>query len=139
MFQITSGPLQQVRNLIEGKSVPLDAAGVPYPDSNVRNICIAAHVDHGKTTLSDHLVACNQHVSQKVLDQTSRQTGPRFLDSREDEAVRQITIKTSVIALALDEGNKLVNLLDSPGHLDFSAEVNVAARLADGALVGRER
>ncbi|KAK9446735.1 P-loop containing nucleoside triphosphate hydrolase protein [Limtongia smithiae] len=107
----------------------------------VRNICILAHVDHGKTSLSDCLLASNGIISQKMAGKV------RYLDSREDEQERGITMESSAISLYFkilqhnsadgtsDLREYLINLIDSPGHIDFSSEVSTASRLCDGALV----
>ncbi|KAF4659583.1 Elongation factor-like GTPase 1 [Perkinsus olseni] len=120
-------PVIRTSNLLEAMDTT--------PIQDIRNICIIAHVDHGKTTLSDYLLASNRIISPKQVEEGTR-TGEavRYLDNREDEARRMITIASSCVTLLDDEGH-LFNLVDSPGHLDFSAEVSSASRLTDGCLL----
>ncbi|KAG1470378.1 hypothetical protein G6F56_002721 [Rhizopus delemar] len=115
-------------------------AALQHNTKNIRNICILAHVDHGKTTLSDSLLATNGIISSKMAGKV------RYLDSREDEQERGITMESSAISLYFKllkpneegktvESEYLINLIDSPGHVDFSSEVSTASRLCDGGLV----
>jgi elongation factor 2 len=97
----------------------------------IRNTSIIAHVDHGKTTLSDSLLAAAGVISEQTAGQKL------FLDSWDLEQKRQMTVFASNISLTHTFGGKdfLINLIDTPGHIDFSGAVTRSLRAVDGALV----
>ncbi|MEM3443140.1 MAG: GTP-binding protein, partial [Candidatus Bathyarchaeia archaeon] len=97
----------------------------------IRNTSIIAHVDHGKTTLSDSLLAAAGIISEQTAGQKL------FLDSWELEQKRQMTVFASNISMVHTYKDKehLINLIDTPGHIDFSGAVTRSLRAVDGALV----
>ena len=107
------------------------ATVVMHSREHIRNLAIAAHIDHGKTTLSDNLIAGAGMMSEELAGKS------RVLDFDDQESARGITINAASASMVhkVNDQDYLINLIDTPGHVDFGGDVTRAMRAVDGCII----
>ena len=107
------------------------ATEVMHERERIRNLAIAAHIDHGKTTLSDNLIAGAGMMSEELAGKS------RVLDFDDQESARGITINAASASMvhSVEGEDYLINLIDTPGHVDFGGDVTRAMRAVDGCII----
>ena len=107
------------------------ATEVMHNRERIRNLAIAAHIDHGKTTLSDNLIAGAGMMSEELAGKS------RVLDFDDQESARGITINAASASMVhgVDGEDYLINLIDTPGHVDFGGDVTRAMRAGVGCIL----